>query len=539
MTKKKLRGRPGPALTIGVPTIVLAVLVVVGFRYWSTEELGGASHQVRAAKQEVASGPVTVRVTADPWSGYSTFRSEPRFKAELAKHQITLEYLDDEKYYDQNERMRALGAGEIDLALTTLDAFLQHGSKHRVGGKYPGVIVFGIDESAGGDAIFLAKGRSSFDEVKAGDKLCFAEGTPSEHLWDFASLMFANLDTDLHKDVGVVAEDCWKKLQKGEVQIAVLWQPFTALAEKAGYPKVFATGGQADDVILDIAVANRKFLEKERHALGRLVAAYFKTIEGYQRDKAAHGAFITKDCGPDCSNDSALGHAVLGGIDFLTAEENLCLWFGQCGKPNKLVPRVSKTGKLLIAKGKLAEESLPEARSIIDDSFLLTLKGEHERRAQLAAEVSGPETQLTRTLEVEETKYAYMVPGAEDAAAEADIGTLKLPMVYFREGSYQLDDNARSVIGAIADRLRSFPAMCVRVAGYTNSKGDPAANRKLSKLRALVITEELTRLDPAQFPQNRFLVKGMGAATPILKQGEEDAKASRRTEFTLFDCAGT
>ncbi len=542
MQDKKPRGRPGPALTIGIPVVAAAALAVLAYKHFaSASNTESAPSSDTAASAPEPEGPVTVKVAADPWSGYSTFRGEPRLKAALAKDQITVQYLDDEKYYDQNERMRALGEGEIDMALTTLDAFLQHGVKHEKDGLYPGVIVFGIDESAGGDAIFLSKGKKSFDEVKPSDKVCYAEGTPSEHLWDFASLTFAGLDSGLAKDLGVVAEDCWKKLQAGQVQVGVLWQPFTALAEKAGYPKVFATGGQADDVILDIAVANRQFIAKHHGTMQKIAAAYFQTIDSYQRDTAAHGAFITSDCGPDCAGDAALGGAVLSGIDFLTIEENLCLWFGQCGKPNKLIPRVSKTGKLLIAKGKLKAQELPDAKSIIDDSFVVALKGEREAKAQLAAEVAGPDAKqgAVQALVAEETSYDYMVPGAEATANVTGIGTLKLPSVYFPEGSYLLDENGRSVIAAIADKLKSFPAMCVRVAGYTNSKGDPAANRKLSKLRAMVITQELTRLDAQAFPPNRFVVKGMGAAAPVLSDGTEDLKASRRTEFTLFDCAGS
>ena len=57
-------------------------------------------------------------------------------------------------------------------------------------------------------------------------------------------------------------------------------------------------------------------------------------------------------------------------------------------------------------------------------------------------------------------------------------------------------------------------------------------------MRALVITQHLTRLDPLAFPSNRFVVKGMGAQQPILNSGNEDSRASRRTEFTLFDCVG-
>src|SRR5262245_25771714 len=161
MMTSKRRGRPGPALTIGIPTVVAAFAGSWGYAYLND---GGGRHAVSAEQAALAPAtapaaptePTTFKVAADPWSGYSTFRKEPRFAAALAKDQITLEYLDEEKYYDQNERLRALAAGEIDLALTTLDAFLQFGAKHLQGGQYPGTIIFGIDESAGGDAIFLS-----------------------------------------------------------------------------------------------------------------------------------------------------------------------------------------------------------------------------------------------------------------------------------------------------------------------------------------------------------------------------------------------
>jgi outer membrane protein OmpA-like peptidoglycan-associated protein len=494
------------------------------------------SAPVAEPKVELPMGPITLRVAADPWSGYSTFRSEPRLGSALAKHDVSLKYLDEEKYYDQNERMRALGAGEIDIALTTLDAFLQHGSKNLSEGAYPGVILFGIDESAGGDAIFLAKGRKGFDEVRPTDKVCFATGTPSEHLWDFASLNFANLGDNLAQDNGVVAADCWKKLEAGEVQVAVLWQPFTALAEKAGYTKVFATGGQADDVIIDIAVVNKKTLEAHSAALQSLVSSYFDVIDGYQRDVAAHGAFITSDCGPDCSGDAALGEAVLRGIDFLTFEENLCIWFGQCSTPGKWAARVSKTGRLLVAKGKLDAALIPDPNSILDSRFVVGVKEQRVDAVKLAQAVSGPDTAIELpTFTARDETFDYTVPGAEGSAT---IGTLRLPNVFFREGSYGLTEDAKATIREISDQLRSFPALCVRISGHTNSNGDPAANRKLSKFRAMAIAAHLNQIDPKAYPNERFDVRGYGSDQPILSGNAEDPEASRRTEFALFTCAG-
>jgi outer membrane protein OmpA-like peptidoglycan-associated protein/ABC-type nitrate/sulfonate/bicarbonate transport system substrate-binding protein len=536
--RSRPRGRPGPALTIGLP--VLAALAIGYWGYpWLKPKLQGegapqAAAIVPATGAPAPGAPVTFRVAADPWSGYSTFRNEPRFAGALAKHGVTVQYLDEEKYYDQNERMRALAAGEIDIALTTLDAFLQLGSKHKVDGRFPGVILFGIDESAGGDAIFLAKGRSSFDDVKPTDKVCFSTATPSEHLWDFASLSFARLGDNLSQDNGVVAKDCWTKLNQDQVQVAVLWQPYTALAERAGYAKVFATGGQADDVILDVFVVGRKVLDAHREQLTNLTASYFQTIDDFQRDRAQHGEFIRRDCGEDCAGDPSLGQAVISGIDFLTFEENLCLWFGQCGVPNKLNSRVGKTGRLLIAKGKLSAEELPDPATIIDDSVVKAIKEQRISAARLAAEVSGPETKVELpTFSVRDPSYQY---AAQKVDARAGVGTLQLPNVMFRDGAYALDADAKAIVAGIAEQLASFPALCVRVTGFTSSTGNPKANRQLSQFRAAAIAAELNRINPDAFPMTRFQLRGMSSAAPVLNNGAEDVRASRRTEFTLFNC---
>lgn len=540
MAKKDAGGKPGPALMFGVPLVILAAGGFFAYSYLIKPAL-----EEKAAEQrdEVLAGSTStkkygtmIRVAGDPWSGYSTFRGEPRMAAALAKHDIGVEYIDKEEYYDQDKRMKALADGKIDLALTTLDAFLQHGAKHKKDGLYPGVILWNIDESNGGDAIFLAKGRNSFDDVKPSDKVCYSTGTPSEHLWDFASLSFANLGDNLPTDNGVVAKDCWDKLKAGSVQVAVLWQPFTAIAKDQGYPKVFATGGQADDVIVDIVVANREFVIKQKDKIQKLASAYFQTIDGYQNDKAAHAKFITADCGPDCEGKEAMGTAVLEGIDFLTYEQNMCLWWGHCGNPAKMPARIGKTGRLLVAKGKLGASDQPEPGTILNDSFLVALKQEMTAKARLAAEVAGDGTKVAApTITASEKTYEYKAEVAKESP-KADVGTLQLPSIYFASGSSKLDPNAQSVVDGIADRLRSFPALCVRVYGHTSSEGNVKANKKLSEERANAIVSYLKSLDGIAFPASRFDVRGFGPEQLILKDGVEDAAASRRTEFKLFNC---
>lgn len=540
MANKGGGGKPGPALMFGVPLVLLAAGGFFAYMYLIKPAL---EEKAAEKRDEVLAGSTStkklgtmIRVAGDPWSGYSTFRGEPRMAKALEKHDIGIEYIDKEEYYDQDKRMKALAEGNIDLALTTLDAFLQHGAKHKKDGLYPGVILWNVDESNGGDAIFLAKGRNSFDDVKSSDKVCYSTGTPSEHLWDFASLSFTNLGDNLPTDNGVVAKDCWDKLKAGSVQVAVLWQPFTAVAQQEGYPKVFATGGQADDVIVDILVANREFVIKQKDKLQKLASAYFQTMEAYDKDKASHGKFITADCGPDCGGKDELGMAVLEGIDFLTYEENMCLWWGHCGKPAKMPQRIVKTGRLLVAKGKLSANDLPDASTILNDSFLVGIKSEMTAKARLAAEVAGDGTKVDApTINASEKTYDYKAESAK-ASPTADVGTLELPSIYFASGSAKLDPNAQSVVDGIADRLRSFPALCVRVYGHTSSEGNAKSNKKLSEDRANAIVSYLKSLDGIAFPASRFDVRGFGPEQLIMKDGVEDKDASRRTEFKLFNC---
>lgn len=552
----KQGGGLNPVIAIGLPVLALVGVGLISY----------ASMQGDKAAATIAAAPPATRlkVAGDPSSGYSTFRKEPRLTAALAKDEVELEYLDEERYYDPSERMRALGVGNLDLAVVTLDAFIQFGARHQKDGKYPGVVLFAIDESAGGDAMFMVKGRSSLDDVKPGDEVCFTSGTPSEHLWDFASLSFAALNDGLVEERVSVARDCWEKLRSGHAEIAVLSQPYTALAVKAGYPKVLATGGPADDLILDVAVAGREAVASKRSALQRFVNAYFATVDAQVEDPSAHAKFITTDCGKDCAGDDALGAAVLDSIDFLTLEENACLWFGLCGEPSKMIERVGRTGRVLTAKGKVDPKALADPPSLFNTSFLEALKNERARAASPAAAAAGPTGSTTQVAQVgaggpsgpgeageageagasaqeprreepvaKERVYTY-APGA--AKAGTPVGTLELPNIAFSEASHALNEEARAKIADIAETLRGFPALCVRIVGHTNSTGDKEANRLLSKYRAQAIAAHLTTIDPDVFPKERFDVQGMGSDRPVLVDGVEDKIASRRTDFTLINC---
>jgi outer membrane protein OmpA-like peptidoglycan-associated protein len=160
-----------------------------------------------------------------------------------------------------------------------------------------------------------------------------------------------------------------------------------------------------------------------------------------------------------------------------------------------------------------------------------------QAQADLAKEVAGEKTQVVAAAPTaKERTYTYAAE-ATKADAAADVGTLNLPNVYFAEGRYDLDQNAKSVVEGIGEKLRSFPALCVRVYGHTNSTGQATSNKALSNSRAQAMVKHLQTWDAEAFPASRFDVQGFGSEKPVLKDGVEDRDASRRTEFKLFRCA--
>ena len=77
-------------------------------------------------------------------------------------------------------------------------------------------------------------------------------------------------------------------------------------------------------------------------------------------------------------------------------------------------------------------------------------------------------------------------------------------------------------IGAI---LKAYPQVKIRIGGYTDNTGDPAANVQLSQQRADNVMGELTRLgiDPS-----RMTAKGYGQENPIADNSTEEGRQQNR-----------
>jgi K(+)-stimulated pyrophosphate-energized sodium pump len=54
-----------------------------------------------------------------------------------------------------------------------------------------------------------------------------------------------------------------------------------------------------------------------------------------------------------------------------------------------------------------------------------------------------------------------------------------------------LESDSKEQLSNVAAILKAYPAAAVKIGGYTDTTGDSAANRRLSKMRAEAVRDEL------------------------------------------------
>ncbi|MEO0445031.1 MAG: hypothetical protein AAF191_03030, partial [Verrucomicrobiota bacterium] len=236
--------------------VVLCVALLVGMMTWKCTESGRQKRQEEQAF-ESSSDASRIRhqitICGDEWLGYAVFRS-PRFRRELEDRGVAARF---EREPDFQKRFEKLALGECDLVCATIDSYLVNGQSS----NYPGVILFGIDESYGGDAIIAGPSVSSLDDLKRESISGALVGySPSEFLLK-SQIAHFGLDALTEKIPSFRVEDApsaFNRLRGGGVDFAVLWEPFAskALQEISGSHRIMDTR-QARAIIYDVAIASR------------------------------------------------------------------------------------------------------------------------------------------------------------------------------------------------------------------------------------------------------------------------------------------
>jgi outer membrane protein OmpA-like peptidoglycan-associated protein len=484
-------------LAIGV------ILLTGGYfaRNWFAERADRSTSDASGVKQ-------TLRIGVDNWVGYLPLCSK-ELRTRMHAAGFRVQCSDDSA--DYAARMKRLRQGEIEFAVTTVDAFLLHAGKE----KFPGSIIMVIDESSGGDAIVARKDRlASLDELKTktGYRIAFTAGSPSEHLLKSVAVHFDVPPLRNRQGAWRVAvkdsAEALKQLRDHKVDAAVLWEPDVsrALAE-AGVHRILGTENTRR-LIVDVLVVNREFSLAHPEAVKALLSHYFRVLRHFRDNPEALAAEVK---GATRMNDQQVT-AMLKGVRWTTLTENARDWFGigASGRSGgeALIDTLEATAQILVDSGDFRENPMPERdpyrlqhRLYVEELYTTGLAGSE------AVATSGARTFSALT--------------DEQWNKLSEVGTLKIRPITFQSGTADLSQDGKVELDHAAQNLSHYPNFRVVVRGHTGTRGDANSNRELSIERAEAVKRYL--MVTHNIDEARLRAMGYGGERPLKRfDGESD-----------------
>ena len=173
---------------------------------------------------------------------------------------------------DPKLRFPALAAGQIDVAVSTVDTVLNYLSDQQ-GYRY----LFAIDDSKGGDGIVADKEIESVADLK-GKAVAYAEGSVSQFylgvMLKEAGLSLADVET-----MNMTAGDAGAAFVAERVDAAVTWEPWLTRGQQAPHGHLLVDSSTSPGLITDVAITTPEKLEARLDDLKALYRAWVKAVE--------------------------------------------------------------------------------------------------------------------------------------------------------------------------------------------------------------------------------------------------------------------
>jgi outer membrane protein OmpA-like peptidoglycan-associated protein len=129
-----------------------------------------------------------------------------------------------------------------------------------------------------------------------------------------------------------------------------------------------------------------------------------------------------------------------------------------------------------------------------------------------------------------ETGQVSVDPAALQAGLAAE-GRVTLTGLFFDTGKTELKPESKAQLDAMAELLKSQPALKAWIVGHTDNVGSFEANEKLSLARAQAVVAALTAA-PYKVDAKRVVPKGLASLAPLAGNGDEAGRSrNRRVEL--------
>jgi outer membrane protein OmpA-like peptidoglycan-associated protein len=121
---------------------------------------------------------------------------------------------------------------------------------------------------------------------------------------------------------------------------------------------------------------------------------------------------------------------------------------------------------------------------------------------------------------------AELVSYLQDPSAQvSDVTWFDFDRLLFDTDQATLQPQSNEELDNVAAIMKAYPAVKIRVGGYTDNTGDPDANQKLSEERANSVMAALTQrgVDPA-----RLSASGYGEEHPVADNSTSEGRQKNR-----------
>ncbi len=455
----------------------------------------------------------TIKVGVVTWGGYAggqyfnegfKANTESRFYKDYG-FKVDFKILDD---FDASRA--AWKKGDVDLLWATVDAFPTEATALA---DYEPRIVFQADWSRGGDAIVVRRGINSVADLK-GKKIAVAEMTPSHSflLWLLEAGGLKISDVEIVKQANAI--DAAQTFKSQAVDAAVVWSPDDAdCVSKVAGAKVLQSTRNASNIIADVFIAKKSWIEANRTKLAQLYEGWMKGAAEINQSPEAKrkAARILSNAFDGFSEETTL--QAINNVRLCTHGDNINFfglnpaYTGITGE--QLYARMTNTYRSL----GYADTRTPSWRIVADAS---TVKS----------------STLAGTQHSAEGQKSFSTASASDKNKEA-IATKRVS-INFRSGEYQIDENAKYIIDKeFVEIAKAFANARIRVEGNTDNVGNAASNRVLSEKRAQSVVNYM--VNTHKMPRNRFIIVGNGPDNPVADNDSPEGRGkNRRTDFQLL-----
>ncbi len=506
-------------------TLLIVGVVFLGVRYFMNNTEAGKELQEKAKTEQSdsdAAGGIpdenTIGVGVVTWGGYAGGQYwnkgfKPNTDSRFYKDhgfKVDFKILDD-----PTASRNAWKNDQVHLLWATVDAL----PTEMPGlAAYDPVVVFQADWSRGGDAIVVRRGIGSVGDLR-GKKIAVAEMSPS-HSFLIWLLSAAGMTTNDAQIVGVPspleAADAFKA---GNVDAAVVWSPFDEeCVQKVPGARVLQSTRNASNIIADVFIAKRKWVEANRERVQQLYDGWMKGASEINSNPAAkqEAAQILTDAFDGFTKEDAL--KAIDNVRLTTHGDNLN-FFG--------LNRANYKG---VTGEELYSRMTKEYRNIG------VLKGSDVVPGWSKAAFLGvaQRSTLSGNEHAAEGQKAFASISESEAKGKEAVATKRVS-ISFRTGEFQLDENAKYIVdNEMVPIAKAFANSRIRVEGNTDNVGSAASNIALSKKRAQSVVDYLVK--EYGMPRNRFTVIGNGPDKPVADNGSEDGRRkNRRTDFELVE----